>query len=202
MMIDDEKYLNELREKLFSVTEKHSVIDKKLYANIAHKIRNETGDGIKELIGIIRENDNKIYDGMVGSILALHNAFMLFEANGCPQLAKRMLVVMSMLSTMSESADKYVEVVRRAEKSKARKGKTNRHNAEALGIAKDTWSTYPNASVTGMAEEIYFHLRKSWTNKDLPKISTIERWLTDSGLIPNVEPKNRNRDFKLIIKGV
>lgn len=201
MMIDDEKYLLELRDKLFSVTEKHSIIDKQLYSNIAYKIRNESDEGIKELIDIIKENDEKVTDGFVDSILALHNAFMLFEAHGCRKYAKKMLVMMSILSTMSESADKYVEVVRRAEKSKARKGKTNRHNAEALTIAKDTWDAYPNASIKGMAEEIYFHLRKSWANNDLPKISTIETWLKESTLLPDVEPKNRNRNFKLIVKG-
>lgn len=195
MMIDDEKYLNELREKIFSVTEKHSVIDKKLYANIAHKIRNETGDGIKELIGIIRENDNKIYDGMVGSILALHNAFMLFEANGCPQLAKRMLVVMSMLSTMSESADKYVEVVRRAEKSKARKGKTNAAYSDAVRIAELTWNKYPNASLAGLSDEIYAHFRPK--RNGIPSVDTVYTWLKESGLNPDVKPKNR--DFKLVL---
>ncbi|WP_227525787.1 hypothetical protein [Klebsiella pneumoniae] len=81
------------------------------------------------------------------------------------------------------------------DRSKARKGKTNRHQPTALRIAADTWDKYPHASLAGLSEDIYSYLRKSW--KDVPVAGTVEKWLKESGLNPDVKPKNRN--FELII---
>lgn len=45
-----------------------------------------------------------------------------------------------------------------ADRSKAKKGKTNRHQSVALEIATRTWEKYPNASLAGLSQEIYTHL--------------------------------------------
>ncbi|EHA2523210.1 hypothetical protein JT965_003854 [Salmonella enterica] len=194
-MIDDAKYLQELREQLTIITEEKSFVDRDMYSALAHKIRNESPEGIKELIEMVAENDAECGESFVGSILALHNAFMLFEAVGCKNMSKRMLVVMSIISTLTESTEKYVDIALRAEKSKAKKGKTNRHHSEVLSIAGETWKKYPNASLAGVSEEIYTHLRSKWN--DVPVSDTVKTWLKDSGLNPDVKPKNRN--FKLVL---
>lgn len=194
-MIDDEKYLKELREQLSIITNEKSFVDKKLYSALSYKIRNEPENGIEELISLIRENDAECEESFVGTILALHNAFMLFEANKCYKMARRMLVAMSLISTLTESTEKYVDIALRAEKSKAKKGKTNRHHSEVLSIAGETWRKYPNASLAGVSEEIYTHLRSKWN--DVPVSDTVKTWLKDSGLNPDVKPKNRN--FKLVL---
>ena len=110
-------------------------------------------------------------------------------------MSKRMLVVMSIISTLTESTEKYVDIALRAEKSKAKKGKTNRHHSVVLSIAGETWKKYPNASLAGVSEEIYTHLRSKWN--DVPVSDTVKTWLKDSGLNPDVKPKNRN--FKLVL---
>lgn len=194
-MIDDDKYLQELREQLALIMKEKSFVDKGIYSALAYKIRNESEEGIKELIAFVSENDAECEEGFNGSILALHNAFMLFEAYGCRKMAWKMLVIMSMISTLTESAEKYVDIALRAEKSKAKKGKTNRHHAEVLSIARETWNKYPNASLAGVSEEIYTHLRTKWN--DVPVPDTVKTWLKDSGLNPEVKPKNRK--FKLVL---
>lgn len=194
-MIEDEKYLKELREQLIIITNEKSFVDKELYSALSYKIRNEPEEGIQELISLIKENDAECEESFVGTILALHNAFMLFEANQCYKMARKMLVAMSLISTLTESTEKYVDIALRAERSKAKKGKTNRHHAEVISIAKNTWTKYPNASLAGVSEEIYTHLRSKWN--DVPVSDTVKTWLKDSGLNPDVKPKNRN--FKLVL---
>lgn len=194
-MIEDEKYLKELREQLTIITNEKSFVDKELYGALSYKIRNESEDGLQELISLIRENDAECEESFVGTILALHNAFMLFEANQCYKMARRMLVAMSLISTLTESTEKYVDIALRAERSKAKKGKTNRHHSEVISIAKNTWAKYPNASLAGLSEEIYTHLRSKWN--DVPVSDTVKTWLKDSGLNPDVKPKNRQ--FKLVV---
>lgn len=83
------------------------------------------------------------------------------------------------------------------DRSKAKKGKTNRHQSAALAIACSTWAKYPNASLAGLTEEIYAHLHRKWN--DLPVAGTIKKWLQDSGMNPDFKPKNRK--FKLVVKG-
>lgn len=94
-----------------------------------------------------------------------------------------------------EHAKKVISEDRR----KARKGKTNRHRITALKIASDTWGKYPNASLAGLSEDIYFHLKKLW--KDVPVVGTVEKWLKESGLNPDVRPKNRNFELILLTDG-
>ncbi|HHR8283751.1 TPA: hypothetical protein ACS9WW_003715 [Salmonella enterica subsp. enterica serovar Muenchen] len=194
-MIDDEKYIKELREQLTIITNEKSFVDNELYYALSYKIRNEPKDGIHELISLIRKSDAECEESFVGTILALHNAFMLFEANECYKMARRMLVTMSLISTLTESTEKYVDIALRAEKSKAKKGKTNRHHDNALKIAMDTWGKYPNASLAGMVEEIHAHLRSKWN--DTPTAETIKSWLKKSNMNPDATTKNRN--FKLVI---
>ncbi|WP_313666407.1 hypothetical protein [Atlantibacter hermannii] len=195
MIIQDDKYLKELRDQLTLITKEKSVVDKEFYSALSYKIRNDTSEGLKDLISIIKENNDNCSEDLAGTILALHNAFMLFEANGYYKLARRMLIVMSIISTLTESAEKYVDIALRAEKSKAKKGKTNRHYSEVLEIATATWCKYPNASMAGLSEEIYSHLRAKWN--DVPVSATVKTWLKDSGLNPDVKPKNRS--FKLVL---
>ncbi|ECG2981501.1 hypothetical protein EWG90_05970 [Salmonella enterica subsp. enterica serovar Derby] len=99
---------------------------------------------------------------------------------------------MIMAQKINES---YVKKIISEDRSKARKGKTNRHYDSALRIAMDTWDKYPNASLAGMTEEIHSHLRSKWN--DTPTAETIKSWLKKSNLYPDAKPKNR--DFKLVI---
>lgn len=77
----------------------------------------------------------------------------------------------------------------------AKKGKTNRHHTEALKIAGDTWDTYPNASLAGVAEEVYSYLHGRYNG--VPSADTVKKWLRDSGLNPDY--KTKNRQFKLVM---
>lgn len=88
------------------------------------------------------------------------------------------------------------KLVIKEDRSKAKKGKRNKHYDSVISIAKKTWDVYPNASVSGMGEEIWMHLRKDW--KDIPVLGTVQGWLKNSGLVPNVDSKKRNRNFKLV----
>lgn len=154
-----------------------------------------------------RADLNSIFDAINGENANLiTKVAIIMDVIGCLSLRNDLLVFHEKL--ISQAASKYIieeynkKKVISDEKSKARKGKTNRHHDEVLIIAKDTWVEYPNASIKGLAEEIYFHLRKSWVNNDLPKISTIETWLKASDFLPEVDSKDRNRNFKLIVRGV
>ncbi|HDZ0391585.1 TPA: hypothetical protein RRS91_003565, partial [Klebsiella pneumoniae] len=81
------------------------------------------------------------------------------------------------------------------DRSKAKKGKTNKHQSAALAIARKTWEQYPTASLAGLSEEIYSYLRNKYNG--VPVAGTVKIWLKESGLNPNVKPKNR--EFKLVI---
>ncbi|EAN5736339.1 hypothetical protein EJD04_27040, partial [Salmonella enterica] len=89
----------------------------------------------------------------------------------------------------------YVKKIISEDRSKAKKGKTNRHHDSTLKIAMGTWAKYPSASLAGMTEEIHAYLRSKWN--DTPTAETIKSWLKKSNLYPDAKPKNR--DFKLII---
>ncbi|EBI5288646.1 hypothetical protein DPO21_21170, partial [Salmonella enterica] len=125
----------------------------------------------------------------------LINAFMFFKLFGCKEQARMLIEIMTELYSMDKVAHKLVDASIRYEKSKAKKGKTNRHHDSALRIAMDTWGEYPNASLAGMTEEIHAHLRSKWN--DTPTAETIKLWLKKSNLYPDAKPKNR--DFKLVI---
>lgn len=124
----------------------------------------------------------------------------ILEVMGFERLAVQMrrryaeLFIETLMSGVREEA--YTKKIISEDRSKAKKGKTNKHHTEALRIAKDTWDKYPNASLAGLTEEIYAHLHRKWN--DLPVAGTIKTWLQDSGMNPDVKPKNRN--FKLVVK--
>lgn len=129
----------------------------------------------------------------------LIKASCIFEVLGYEQLAKNMrrfyaeMLIETMLKGMRDEASE--KRIISADRSKAKKGKTNRHHSTTLSIASLTWGEYPNASLAGMSQEIYSHMREKWN--DVPVVGTIEKWLKESGLNPAVKPKNRN--FKLVI---
>lgn len=147
-----------------------------------------------------KEYINKILNAFTGEDLqVITKAAILLDAIGCMETRNRLL---SMYMSMSRTASRFEMMKSYNEKrtisddrSKAKKGKTNRHQDEALKIVSDTLSKYPNASRGGLAEEVYAHLRSKWN--DVPVAGTIERWIKDAGMENDVKPKNRN--FKLVI---
>ncbi|ELN2734860.1 hypothetical protein [Pluralibacter gergoviae] len=128
-------------------------------------------------------------------------AYMCANISGCENLKKDLLKLYTkMLLTSYHSkaitiADK--KVIISEDRSKAKKGKTNKHHTEALKIAGDTWAAYPNASLAGVAEEVYSYLHNKYNG--VPSADTVKTWLKDSGLNPDVKPKNRQ--FKLVVNG-
>ncbi|HGL6324597.1 MULTISPECIES: hypothetical protein [Citrobacter] len=129
----------------------------------------------------------------------LIKASCIFEVLGFELLAKNMrrfyseTLIETMMKEVREEAK--AKKIISADRSKAKKGKTNRHQSAALEIATRTWGKYPNASLAGLSQEIYTHLRIKWN--DVPVVGTIEKWLKESGLNPDVKPKNRA--FKIVI---
>lgn len=133
--------------------------------------------------------------------VTLIKAALIADLVGCLEIRNDL---MSLFNCMQENAiaSKAINLYKRKkviseDRSKAKKGKRNRHYDKVLDIARDTWKLYPNASVSGMGEEIWLHLRKDWN--DTPAIGTIQEWLKNSGITTDVDPSNRNRDFKLIL---
>jgi len=126
-------------------------------------------------------------------------AAIIFEVLGFNRLADQLreryaiLVSENLLKSVRDIAN--VKKIISEDRSKAKKGKTNRHKSTALSIACNTWKKYPNASLPGLSAEIYAHLRNKWN--DVPVVGTIERWLKESGMNPKSPQKNR--DFKLVI---
>lgn len=129
----------------------------------------------------------------------LIKASCIFEVLGFDQLAKNMrrfyseILIETMMKGVRDEAN--AKKVISADRSKAKKGKTNRHQSVALEIATKTWDKYPNASLAGLSQEIYTHLRIKWN--DVPVVGTIEKWLKESGRNPDVKPKNRS--FKIVL---
>jgi hypothetical protein len=196
MKLNDEKYKKQLVKEMQDVVKEHSsFIDIGLYNWIAQNIRADTDETKQELYDVIRNSKPSGDHEMADSIRALHHAFCLFEAHGSPHWASKMLQIMAVLGSMNATADKYVEIKISEDKSNARKGKTNRHYEKAIEIAKNTWGEYPNASVSGLSDDIYKILSKTWT--DVPASSTIYTWLNKSGFNPNIKIKNRN--YKVIL---
>lgn len=197
MIINDEKYIGELRKKLADI---HNLKNKNiisLCSELSEGLRNGTAEDRKKLLDDIIKNDSDsdLGEGLPGCVVALIDAFLIFEACDCPKNARNMITIMMLINVFSETVEQCVDIASRAEKSKAKKGKTNRHYDEALSIAENTWSEYPNASLAGLSEEIYSHLRSKWN--DVPASDTVKTWIKESGLNPDVKPKNRN--FKLVL---
>ncbi|ELB3058675.1 hypothetical protein RHI45_002643 [Escherichia coli] len=126
-------------------------------------------------------------------------AYLCADVAGCDNLKSDLIKLYTKIIVNSYHA-KASSIVSKSkiiseDRSKAKKGKTNRHQSTALAIAGSTWEKYPNASLPGLSAEIYAHLRNKWN--DVPVVGTIERWLKESGMNPKSPQKNR--DFKLVI---
>lgn len=147
-----------------------------------------------------KESANKIFNAFAGENATLIlKAAMLSDAAGCLKIRNDLIALYGTMlfdAANSKAVDLYKEKkIISADRSKAKKGKTNRHYSTSLKIALDTWSVYPNASIAGLAESLSSHLRLSWN--DAPVAGTIQTWLKESGLNPDVKPKNRK--FELVI---
>lgn len=163
-----------------------------------------------EIINEVKRLDESMYasaekDLIVGEhmgkdVLTVLKAYMVADVLGCNNLKRDLISLYSKLHTdvyLSKSSELFNrKMVISQDRRNAKKGKTNRHHAEAIKIASNTWGKYPNASLAGLSEDITSYLRISWT--DVPVVGTIEKWLKESGLNPDVKPKNRN--YKLIIE--
>lgn len=147
-----------------------------------------------------KEYVNAVLHGIYGENAAtIVKAAIIADLIGCLYLRNDLMVL---FDSMVENAhnSKAMDIFKKKkviseDRSSAKKGKTNRHHASAIKIASDTWEKYPNASLAGLSEDISAHLRKTW--KDVPVAGTVEKWLKDSGLNPDVKPKNRS--YELII---
>lgn len=196
MKLTEDKYKQQLiKEMQDIVKENTSFIDINIYSWLAHSLRTGSDEAKEELYDYLQNNKPLGNNEMADSLAALHHAFSLFEAHGCPHWASKMLQIMAVLGSMNATADKYVDIKISEDKSRAGKGKTSRHKSTALKIAQDTWSIYPNASLAGMASEIYIYLHQQWV--DSPEVDTIKGWLKKEKIAPENELKNRN--FKLVI---
>ncbi|EAW9424883.1 hypothetical protein CQ15_15965 [Salmonella enterica subsp. enterica] len=166
-------------------------------------------DNYKDLIEEVRNRENYFNSNnnsiqmaeafLGGDITILIKSAVIMDIIGCMQLKKYLTrlyskailnAAFSNIAMAQAKSDLISE-----DRSKAKKGKTNRHHDSALKIAMNTWDKYPNASLAGMTEEIHAHLRSKWN--DTPTAETIKSWLKKSNLYPDAKPKNR--DFKLII---
>ncbi len=196
MKIFDEEFIKIANELILeSLKETTAVIPFDKLENKLKYIGNYSDEGKAKVIENIKRNELMIYSYKYKYETALINAFMLFKLFECKEQARMLIEIMTELYSMGDIAHKLVDASIRYEKSKAKKGKTNRHHDSALRIAMDTWGEYPNASLAGMTEEIHAYLRSKWN--DTPTAETIKSWLKKSNLYPDAKPKNR--DFKLII---
>lgn len=142
----------------------------------------------------IRNREVKDTNPEEDAIYALCFAHYALKASGCDAWADKITTLIPIIRGLEFGADSYVKSKISEEKSAARKGKCNRHKPEVLKIATDTWSTYPNASLPGIRDEIYAYLRAQWN--DCPASDTINGWLKESGLNPpNDGVKNRKFDL-------
>ncbi|WP_420065041.1 hypothetical protein [Pectobacterium colocasium] len=147
-----------------------------------------------------KEHINDVLHAIYGENAAtIVKAAIIADLIGCLDLRNDLMVLfISMIENAHNS--KAMDIFKKKkviseDRSSAKKGKTNRHHDTAIKIASDTWGKYPNASLAGLSEDISSHLKKVW--KDVPVAGTVEKWLKDSGLNPDVKPKNRN--YELII---
>ncbi|MGQ7742648.1 hypothetical protein ACUNDQ_00260 [Pectobacterium brasiliense] len=151
-------------------------------------------------IFISSDEMSEMFDFKNSGLSDLIKSAAIHELIGFERLAKQMrkryaeLFIEMLMAGVRKEAD--AKKVISEDRRKAKAGKTNRHKENAIKISRDTWALYPNASLAGLASEIYTHLRSKWN--DAPVVGTIEGWLKESGLNPTVKPKNRS--FKLVIK--
>ncbi len=182
--------------ELLGISPARMTLSEKL--DLSSKVENDTII-VSSNIFIQSEEMAKEFDIQNSGIQDLMKSAAVLEIMGFERLAKQMrklyaesLAEMFMSNVREEE---FAKQVISQDRSKARKGKTNRHHNAALKIAADTWAKYPHASLAGLSEDIYSHLRKKWN--DVPVAGTVEKWLKESKLNPDVKPKNRN--YELIV---
>ncbi|WP_214241147.1 hypothetical protein [Raoultella ornithinolytica] len=191
-----ESFITKTVQDMYGITPSKMTLEERL--NFAAEIENEkivVSSGMSISAGDVNKTLN--YDN--SDMSDVLKASAILEVMGFERLANQMrkrygeMFVERLMGSLRQI--EYAKKVISEDRSKARKGKTNRHQPTALRIAADTWDKYPHASLAGLSEDIYSYLRKSW--KDVPVAGTVEKWLKESGLNPDVKPKNRN--FELII---
>ncbi|NHE79266.1 hypothetical protein G9400_03190 [Klebsiella michiganensis] len=125
MIINDEKYIDELRKQLENIHESKNKNIISLCGRISEDLKSGSAEDRQKLLDDIKRNDSDsdLVDGLSGCIAALLDAFLIFEACDCPRNAKNMITIMMLVNVFSESVEKYVDVAFRAEKSKAKKEK-------------------------------------------------------------------------------
>ncbi|EKF5618488.1 hypothetical protein OZQ94_001202 [Salmonella enterica subsp. enterica] len=129
----------------------------------------------------------------------VYTALLCADIAGCMNIKSELyrLFLKLTINICNEKANAIVNKTKiiSEDRSNAKKGKVNRHNQEAMDIARHTWEKHPNASLAGLADEIYIYLHAKWN--DVPVAGTIKKWLKESEMNPDVKPKNRN--FKLVL---
>ncbi|MBA0208184.1 hypothetical protein [Pectobacterium brasiliense] len=191
-----ESLITKTVQNMYGITPSKMTLEERL--NFAAEIEN------KEIVvssgmSISVEDVNKTLNYENSDMSDMLKASAILEVMGFERLANQMrkrygeMFVETLMGSLRQI--EHAKKVISEDRSKARRGKTNRHYVTALKIAADTWARYPHASLAGLSEDIYSYLRKSW--KDVPVAGTVEKWLKESGLNPDVKPKNRN--FELII---
>lgn len=173
------------------------------------KISEVSSDNPDMILKALREIDNKsvksnpvnefLSQSMGDEALTVMKACICADIAGCENLKKDLMKVYTNIIINSYNFKASIITERKKviseDRSKAKKGKTNKHQSAALAIARKTWEQYPTASLAGLSEEIYSYLRNKYNG--VPVAGTVKIWLKESGLNPNVKPKNR--EFKLVI---
>lgn len=191
-----ESFITKTVQDMYGITPSKMTLEERL--NFAAEIENEkivVSSGMSISAGDVNETLNYENSDMSDML----KASAILEVMGFERLANQMrkrygeMFVETLMGSLRQI--EYAKKVISEDRSKARRGKTNRHHVTALKIAADTWAKYPHASLAGLSEEIYIHLKSKWNDKLV--LSTVYTWLKESGLNPDVKVKNR--DFKLVL---
>ncbi|EPH2928128.1 hypothetical protein RFD97_003613 [Klebsiella pneumoniae] len=191
-----ESFITKTVQDMYGITPSKMTLEERL--NFAAEIENEkivVSSGMSISAGDVNETLNYENSDMSDML----KASAILEVMGFERLANQMrkrygeMFVETLMGSLRQI--EYAKKVISEDRSKARRGKTNRHHVTALKIAADTWDKYPHASLAGLSEEIYIHLKSKWNDKLV--LSTVYTWLKESGLNPDVKVKNR--DFKLVL---
>lgn len=163
-------------------------------------------DSISELRALDESiNKKKLASQYISALLneelnVIMKAKLILESAGCDYISSELNVIIDKM-TINLLLTNPINVIKKKEiisedRRKAGKGNISPHKNTAIKIAKDTWDKYPNASQGGMADELFHYFREK--RNDNPASGAIKSWLSESGLNPNITPKNRK--FKLVIK--
>lgn len=193
-----ESFIKKTVCELFGVTPSRMSLDERL--SFASDIENERVV-ISSNIIIGSQEMAEALDYKDSGLSDMLKSAAILEIMGFERLAVQMrrryaeLFVETLMSGVREDA--YAKKIISEDRSKAKKGKVNKHHSESIKIAGDTWAAYPNASLAGVSEEVYSYLHNKYNG--VPSADTVKTWLKDSGLNPDVKPKNRQ--FKLVVNG-